>query len=97
MNLEDMTILGSLAANSENPSYRTRAGRNLYRVWDFDKIMFLGIEVFCVSCAQYPFCNIVYPAVAAIQDAAAQINRVANRMALRTSFLTISSLARAIR
>ena len=28
MNLKDRTILGSLAANSENPSYRTRAGRN---------------------------------------------------------------------
>ena len=29
MNLEDGTILGSLAANGENPSYCTRAGRNL--------------------------------------------------------------------
>jgi hypothetical protein len=29
MNLADRTILGSLAADSENPSYRTRAGRNL--------------------------------------------------------------------
>ncbi len=29
MNLADRTIKGSLAANSENPSYRTRAGRNL--------------------------------------------------------------------
>jgi hypothetical protein len=29
MNLEYRSILGSLAADSENPSYRNRAGRNL--------------------------------------------------------------------
>ena len=29
MNPEDSIILGFFAANSENPSYRTRAGRNL--------------------------------------------------------------------
>jgi hypothetical protein len=29
MNLEERTILRFFAANSENPSYRARAGRNL--------------------------------------------------------------------
>ena len=34
INLEDKTLLGYLAVNSKNPSYRTRAGRNLTPVYD---------------------------------------------------------------